>query len=69
MMVTKRSPEKHSEDIIPSKKLKVNDDNGAKENEAGIERIKSKKKNESILINPGSCTYFNYILGNDSLVK
>lgn len=48
-MVAKRSPEKPSIDLPSTKKLKVEGDVVGKD----TEKSKSKKKNESILINPG----------------
>ena len=58
MMVTKRSPEKQISvpDVNPAKRLKVEKDENNKtviRNQTVQETIKSKKRNESILINPG----------------
>ena len=54
MMVAKRSPEK--QDVPSSKKLKVADvnENSIVGNKSELQKSKSKKKIESILINPGN---------------
>jgi hypothetical protein len=61
MMVAKRSPERPSADLPCTKKLKVEAGQDVRGEKTDQEKSKSKKKNESILINPG-VTVLYYLL-------